>query len=300
MLSYLIKNGNNMHKVLAKGILSETNGINIYRGCTHGCIYCDSRSKCYQMDHDFDDVEVKENAPILLENVLMRKKDRFMIGTGSMGDPYIPIEKELELTKKCLEIICKLRFGVAIQTKSNLILRDIDLLKKINEQSKAVVEITLTTYSEKLCKIIEPNVSSTLQRVEVLKKMKEAGIPTIVWLTPLIPFVNDTKENLLGILEYCKEAGVKGIIFFGIGLTLREGNREYFYQEIDKYISGASNLFINKYGNSYQVMSPQDVDLSKLFHNFCESNGIMHDNNLIFDYLREFPIDDKIEQLKLF
>ena len=217
-----------MHKVLAKNILSSKNGMNIYRGCTHGCIYCDARSLCYNMHHLFEDIEVKENAVILLEEALRRKKKKCMIGTGAMTDPYIPLELELKNTRRCIEIVDKYGFGFTVQTKSNRILRDIDLLKHINDRSKCVVQMTLTTYDEELCKVIEPNVCTTKERFKVLKQLKDKGIPTIVWLSPILPFINDTEENINGILDYCIEAGVKGIICFGMGVTLRDGNREYF------------------------------------------------------------------------
>ena len=157
-----------MHFVQAKGILSKNNGMNIYRGCSHGCIYCDSRSKCYGFTHAFEDIEVKENAPELLEKALRSKRQKCMIGTGAMCDSYLHIEETLSLTRKCLELIDRYEYGVAIQTKSNRILRDLDLLQSINEKAKAVVQMTLTTYDEELCKKIEPNVSTTRQRFEVL------------------------------------------------------------------------------------------------------------------------------------
>jgi len=206
--------------------------MNVYRGCTHGCIYCDSRSKCYKMEHDFEDIEVKVNAPELLENALRKKRKKCMIGTGSMCDPYMHIETELNHTRKCLEIIDRYGFGLSIQTKSDRILRDLDLLKSINNKSKCVVQMTMTTYDENLCKLIEPAVCTTKKRYEVLKKMRDNGIPTIVWLDPILPFINDTEENLKGILDYCIDAEVIGIICFGMGLTLREGSREYFYKNL--------------------------------------------------------------------
>ena len=170
--------------------------MNIYRGCTHGCIYCDSRSKCYQINHDFADIEVKEDAPSQLDKELFMKRKPCMIGTGSMTDPYNHVEKEIEYTRKCLEVILKHHCGVAIQTKSDLIIRDIDLINEINKDSKAVVEITLTTANDELCKRIEPNVCPTSKRVEVLRKCKELGIPTVVWLCPFLPFINDNEENI--------------------------------------------------------------------------------------------------------
>ena len=158
-----------MHYVKAKGLLSNNNGMNIYRGCEHGCIYCDSRSRCYNMNHAFEDIEVKINAPELLEQALKHKRKRCMIGTGSMSDPYMPLEKELKLTRKCLEIIDKYNFGFTLITKSDLVLRDLDLLKKINEKTKCVVQMTITTFDDELCRIIEPNVCVTSRRIEVLK-----------------------------------------------------------------------------------------------------------------------------------
>lgn len=202
--------------------------MNLYRGCTHGCIYCDSRSKCYGFDHAFEDIEVKQNAPVLLEQKLRSKRKKCMIGTGAMCDPYMHCEEKLMLTRRCMELIEQYGFGIAVQTKSDRIMRDLELLRSINEKSKAVVQMTLTTYDDSLCRIVEPHVCVTSSRVKVLKAMKEAGIPTIVWLTPLLPFINDTRENLDGILNDCLEAEVKGILNMGMGVTLREGNREYF------------------------------------------------------------------------
>jgi DNA repair photolyase len=196
-----------MHFVQAKGILSQNNGMNIYRGCSHGCIYCDSRSRCYGFTHAFEDIEVKKNAPELLEQALRSKRHKCMIGTGAMCDPYLPAEKELQLTRKCLELIDRYEYGVTVLTKSNLVLRDLDLLQSINKKAKAVVQMTLTTYDEELCRKIEPHVSTTRERFEVLMRCKELGIPTLVWMTPILPFINDTRENIEGLLDYCLLAG---------------------------------------------------------------------------------------------
>ena len=227
-----------MHYTESKGILTAKNGMNLYRGCSHGCIYCDSRSKCYQFTHDFEDIEVKSNALVLLEDALRRKRKKCMIGTGSMTDPYVPLEKELEHVRKTLMLVERYGFGFTVITKSDLILRDLDLLKRINEKTKCVVQMTLTTYDEELCKKIEPGVCTTRRRFEVLKAMRDAGIPTVVWLCPVLPFINDTEENLRGILNYCVEAGVRGVLCFGMGLTLRDGNREYFYEQLDRLFPG--------------------------------------------------------------
>ncbi|MCI9230443.1 MAG: radical SAM protein, partial [Lachnospiraceae bacterium] len=230
--------GDCVHFVDAKGILSQLNGMNVYRGCTHGCIYCDSRSACYGFTHAFEDIEVKRNAPQLLEKALRSKRRKCMIGTGAMCDPYMHCEEELQITRKCLELIERYEFGAAIQTKSDRILRDLDLLKRINEKTKCVVQMTLTTYDEALCRILEPNVCTTGRRAQVLEILRDEGIPTVVWLSPILPFLNDTKENIEGILEYCVRAKVRGIICFGMGMTLREGDREYYYQALDRHFPG--------------------------------------------------------------
>lgn len=286
-----------MHLVKAKGILSANNGMNLYRGCSHGCIYCDSRSRCYHMEHDFEDIEVKENALILLEDALRRKRKKCMIGTGAMTDPYIPLEMELQNVRKALSLICEYGFGIAIQTKSDRILRDIDLLKTINDKTKAVVQMTLTTHDDSLCRKIEPGVCATSERVRVLKEMHAAGIPTVVWLSPILPFINDTRENISGILDACAKAGVKGVTCFGMGLTLREGNREYFYASLDRLFPGMKERYIAGYGLRYEVMSPKHEELMRLFHQKCEEHGIMHDNEEIFRYMYEFQ--DKSEAVQL-
>lgn len=277
-----------MHFVTAKGILSSQNGMNLYRGCSHGCIYCDSRSRCYHMEHAFEDIEVKENAVDLLAHALKHKRQKCMIGTGSMTDPYIPLEMELENVRKALSLIYEYGFGFTVITKSNRILRDLDLLQKINEKTKCEVQMTLTTYDEELCRRIEPHVCTTAERFAVLKRMRDAGIPTVVWLTPVLPFINDTEANLSGILDMCAEAGVCGVINYGMGLTLREGNREYFYKQLDRLFPGLKEKYIRTYGNRYVVESPNSGRLMKLFHQTCEESGMIHNNDEIFCYLQTF------------
>ena len=286
------------HFVKAKGILSSRNGMNLYRGCQHGCIYCDSRSLCYQMNHAFEDIEVKENAVELLEDALRRKRKKCMIGTGSMTDPYMPLERELGNMRRALEVIRRYGFGVTVLTKSDGILRDLDLLQSINEQAKCVVQMTLTTYDENLCRKLEPNVCTTARRFEVLKRLRDAGIPTVVWMSPILPFLNDTPENIRGLLRMCSEAGVYGVICFGMGLTLREGNREYFYSQLDRLFPGLKERYVRTYANQYEVPSPRSAELMELFHTTCEQNGIVHNNDRIFVFLSEFEENDP--QLSLF
>lgn len=278
-----------MHFVNAKSIFSAKNGMNLYRGCQHGCIYCDSRSNCYQMDHIFEDIAVKENSITLLENTLRRKRKLCMIGTGSMSDPYMPLEEDLCYTRQALELIHRYGFGVTLITKSDLVLRDLDLLKAINQKSKCVIQITLTTYDEELCRKVEPNVCTTKNRFEVLKILRDKNIPTVVWLCPILPFINDTSENINGILDYCEEAKVRGIIYFGAGLTLRDGSREFFYHNLDLHFPGLKMEYIRRYGNNYMLDSPNSRELNALFHRRCETSGILHDNEQVFQYLQEFP-----------
>lgn len=289
-----------MHFVTAKTILSAGNGMNLYRGCQHGCIYCDSRSRCYQMNHDFEDIEVKENALSLLEAALKSKRSPCMIGTGAMSDPYIPLEDTLLMTRRSLELVEKYGFGIAIQTKSHRILRDLDILKKINSRSKAVVQMTLTTMDESLCRILEPGVSTTAQRLVALKTFQAEGIPTVVWLCPILPFLNDTPENIRGILDCCADAGVKGVINFGMGLTLREGNREYFYARLEESFPGLKERYIRTYANAYEVSSPNSRMLTRLFHETCEAHGIWHNNDRIFRYLRQYEDKTQAAQLSFF
>ena len=288
-----------MHEVNVKGILSAKNGMNIYRGCLHGCIYCDSRSLCYQMKHKFEDVEVKANAVGLLENTLRRKRNKCMIGTGAMSDPYMPIEEKLGNMRKCLEVIERYGFGVTMITKSTKVLRDLDLLKKINEKSKCIVQMTLTTYDEDLCRIVEPNVETTYERFRALEILRDNGIPTVVWLCPILPFINDTEENIRGILDYCVRAKVKGIINFDMGVTLRDGNREYFYKKLDEHFPGLKEKYIRMYGNSYQLSSPNSRQLNMIYKSECIKNGIMCDVNECFEYLNKYEDKYGGEQISL-
>lgn len=289
-----------MHFKEAKSILTRYNGMNIYRGCQHGCIYCDSRSRCYGMEHEFTDIEVKINAPELLEAALRSRRKKCMISTGSMCDPYIPAETELYLTRRCIGIVERYGFGLAILTKSARIMRDLDLLKRINEKTKCVVQMTLTTHDEDLCRIIEPNVSTTKERFDTLKVMRDNGIPTVVWLDPILPFINDTEENLLGILHYCIEAGVFGILCYGMGLTLREGNREYFYERLDKHFPGLKQKYQTRYGLDYEVMSERNSRLMQVFQSTCDAHGILTGNDAVFEYMRAFEDKHSPEQLSMF
>lgn len=287
-----------MHEVRAKAILSAQNGMNLYRGCTHGCVYCDSRSTCYQMDHAFEDVAVKVNAPELLEQALRRKRRRCMIGTGAMSDPYLPLEAKLGLTRRCLEVIERYGFGATLLTKSDLVLRDLELLKRIHAKSKCVVQMTLTTWDSKLCRILEPNVCDTARRAEVLCALRDAGIPTVVWMTPILPFLNDTQENIDGLMEICVRAKVKGIVTFGgLGLTLRDGDRQYFYRKLDEHFPGMKQRYIQAYGDAYGLPSPNSERLMQVLRSACERHGILWKTERVFEYLHTYEEPMSGEQL---
>lgn len=287
-----------MHRVKAKSILSARNGMNIYRGCTHGCIYCDTRSDCYQFIHPLEDVEVKENALDLLEDALRRKRKKCMIGTGAMCDPYMPLEAELKMMRSALEIIDNYGFGATFQTKSDLALRDMDLFCSINRQAKCVAQVTLTTYDDELCRKLEPHVCVTSRRYQMLKEFQKNSIPTVVWLSPFLPWINDTEENLKGLLEYCQDAGVVGIINFGMGLTLRSGNRQYFYQKLDELFPGMKEKYQNYFGYSYECVSPNSRKLFGILHSFCKEHHLMMTQES-FRYLETYEEKNCGRQLSL-
>lgn len=287
-----------MHKVKAKSILSAKNGMNLYRGCTHGCIYCDTRSDCYQFTHPLEDVEVKENAVELLEDTLRRKRKKCMIGTGAMCDPYMPLEAELKMMRSSLKVIERYGFGVTFQTKSDLALRDMDLFSSINRQSKCVAQVTMTTYDDELCRKLEPYVCVTSKRYEMLKEFQKNGIPTIVWLSPFLPWLNDTEENIKGLLEYCLDAGVVGIICFGIGLTLRAGNREYFYRKLDEHFPGLKARYEKRFGYDYECASSNSKKLLGILHRFCRENHVMWTEES-FRYLNTYEEKNVGRQMSL-
>ena len=287
-----------MHFTDAKSLLNRNNGMNLYRGCTHGCVYCDSRSACYQFTHAFEDIEVKQNAAELLEEILRKKRKKIVISTGSMSDPYQPCERELKLTRQCLELIEKYGFGASVITKSDLVLRDIDIFDSINRKAKSVLQMTLTIADDRLSRILEPNVCTTSRRYEVLKQFQERNIPAVVWMTPILPFLTDTEENMRTILEYCFDAGVRGIVLWNAGLTLRDGDREYYYRALDRHFPGLSAEYRNRYGNAYEVNSPDGEKLMRIFHSECEKHGILHDPDACFRYIAEIP--DRQKQMSLF
>ena len=287
-----------MHFAEAKSLLTRYNGMNLYRGCAHGCVYCDSRSTCYRFTHPFEDIEVKQNAPELLEDILKKRRRKVVISTGSMSDPYQPCERELRLTRRCLELIDRYGFGASVITKSDLVLRDLELFDRINRKAKSVLQMTLTIADDAMSRILEPNVCTTTRRYEVLKEFQRLQIPTVVWMTPILPFLTDSEENLRTILDYCFDAGVKGIVSFGAGMTLRDGNREYFYRALDRHFPGLSDTYRKRYGSAYVASSPNSEALIRLLHEECEKHGVLHDPDDCFRYIAELPGQN--DQLSLF
>lgn len=273
-----------MQYISAKSIVSsyaENNywfgsnyNINIYKGCCHGCIYCDSRSECYGID-DFDTVRAKENALSLIDKELKSKRKTGVVGTGAMSDPYNPFEKELCLTRQALELIDKHGFGVSIITKSDLIIRDIDILQRIKEHSPVLCKITITVSNDELCRRIEPNVSISSERFLVVKKLTDAGIFAGVLLMPVLPFIADNEENIRQYVRLASESGAR-FIYPAFGMTLRANQRDYFYKKLGELFPSLKEKYIRQYGNSYECQSPNARNLYKLLSEECKRHGILY------------------------
>ena len=246
--------------------------MNLYRGCQHQCIYCDSRSECYRMG-DFSEIRVKVNALDLLEDVLPRKRMRGTIGFGSMNDPYMPVEQEYQLTGKALEIISNNKFPVHILTKSDLVLRDIGLLKNIN-RVYAAVSFTITTADDDLARKLEPGAPLPSARFLAMRKLAEAGILTGVTMMPILPFLEDSEQNILQIISRADNSGASYIIP-AFGVSLRPGSREYYYHELDRLFPGIKEKYINHYGDQYQCSVPAWQELNKAFQVEITRTGII-------------------------
>ncbi len=259
----------------ARSLLNATGNFNLYRGCTHGCIYCDSRSTCYR-NGDFETIKVKADAAKLLQGELERKKEKRLLRTGGMSDPYVHLEEKLGTMRTVLKVIHTAGFGISVLTKSALVSRDLDLYKKIDERYKAIVQMTITTTSDTLASQIEPRVSPPSERLAVLKAYSDQGITTGIWMTPLLPFLTDTKENIIAIVKAAQAAGVTFIRHFGIGTTMREGSREYFYQQLDTLFPHLKSKYQKTYGNRYICASLSEKELSMVFETACKHAGILY------------------------
>ncbi|WP_371381360.1 radical SAM protein [Sporomusa aerivorans] len=248
--------------------------MNIYKGCCHGCIYCDSRSDCYRIEN-FDEVRAKENALTLLARELAAKRRTGVIGTGAMSDPYNPLEKEHCLTRGALVLIDTYRFGVAIATKSDLITRDIDVLASIREHSPVLVKITITTADDILCKRIEPNVADASRRFSAIRRLAGRGIFTGILLMPVLPFLEDNEQNIRAIIRLAHETGA-GFIYPAFGVTLRQNQREWYYKKLDEHFPGLKQKYVNQFGNAYECRSPNARGLWQFFQKECDRLGILY------------------------
>lgn len=269
--------------------------MNIYKGCCHGCIYCDSRSECYRV-YDFDRVRAIENALSLIENELRTKRKKGVVGTGAMSDPYNPYEKEYKLTRGALELINRYGFGVSIATKSDLIVRDINLLKEISTHSPVLIKITVTTADDTLCKKLEPNVAPSSQRFKAIRELSSQGIFAGILMMPVLPFIEDTEDNINGIIEFAQESGAK-FIYPALGVTLRQNQRDWYYGKLDELFPSIKDKYIKHYGNSYECRSPRAKELLGLFKKKCNESGILYKMN---DIVTEYKKPYQIEQLSLF
>jgi DNA repair photolyase len=294
-----------MELISAKQILSSWSngeswfgsnyGMNIYKGCSHGCIYCDSRSECYRVEN-FDEVRGKENALMLLERDLRSKRRKGIVASGAMSDPYNPFEAKYKLTRGALELINKYGFGASLLTKSDLIVRDIDILTKIKEHSPVMAKFTITTFDDIMCRKIEPRVTVTSKRLEALRQLSQAGIFTGVHLWPILPFINDTEDNIRFIVKAAGENGAKFISPY-FGVTLRQNQRAYFYQKIDRLFPGVKQKYITVYGESYECPSINQSELWKVFTTECENYGLLYKMSDIRETLKS---KYEIEQISLF
>ncbi len=261
--------------------------MNLYKGCAHGCIYCDSRSECYQIE-EFDKVRAKKNALEILERDLKSKRKKGVIGMGAMSDTYNPFEKKLEITRNALKLIDKYHFGVAVSTKSDLITRDIDIFKSIMKHSPVITKLTITSSDDELCKIIEPNVSTSSQRFAAIKQLTENGVYSGVLLMPILPFILDTPENILSIIDKTYESGGK-FIYPGFGVTLRQNQRTWYYYALDKHFKGLRQKYVDMYGKSYGCTIPDYEKISSLFKERCEKLGILYRmKDIISDYKKGY------------
>jgi len=257
--------------------------MNIYRGCTHGCIYCDSLSDCFK-NPDFDTVKVKENALEIIRNELRRKVKTGVIGSGAMSDPYNPLEEKLKLTRNALELFNAFGFGASLSTKSNLITRDADVLADIKSHSPVIVKFSINVADDELCKKIEPNVASAFERFNAISKLSAQGIFCGVLMVPLLPFIGDTEENIVKILHMAKEAGAK-FVYTYMGMTLRQGSREYYYKHLDKVLPGVAEKYMKRFGIRHNCISPRASKLWDVFTKECERLGLLYDMKaIIYSY----------------
>ncbi|MFR2787995.1 MAG: radical SAM protein [Clostridia bacterium] len=266
--------------------------MNLYKGCCHKCIYCDSRSNCYQVK-DFDRVRAKKDEIEILNKELKNKRKKGVIGIGAMSDTYNPFEKQYEITRKALELIAYYKFGVSIETKSNLIVRDIDIFKKINKKADVILKFTITSADDSLSRKIEPNVCASSKRLKAMKQLSEQGLFVGTLLTPIIPFITDSEDNIRNVIKLSYENGAKFVFSMG-GVTLRENQREYFYEQLDKIFPELKEKYIKTYGNSY-FCYPLNKNLGKIFKEECEKYGLLYRmSDIVKAYKKEMKQEEQL------
>lgn len=289
-----------MEFIKAKSILSKVKygstwygidyNMNLYRGCNHGCIYCDSRSNCYHIDN-FDIVKAKENSLVILENELIRKREKSVIGIGAMSDTYNKFEEKYEITRTALKLISKYNFGVSIDTKSDLILRDLDILKEINKKNNVIVKFTITTPNDDLSKIIEPNVCTSSKRFASIKVLSDNGIFVGIMMNPVLPFITDNEEDIKRLVYLAYKSGAKFIHTY-MGMTLRENQKDYYFLKLDKYFPNLKEKYIKTYGNRYECTSTKAKLLYKIFKEECNKYGILYNMNDIIKAYKKHVLKD--------
>lgn len=295
-----------MEFIPAKTILQKTNhseewfgvdyNMNLYKGCCHKCIYCDSRSNCYQVE-DFDRVRAKKNEIEILNQELKSKRKKGVIGIGAMSDTYNPFEKKYEITRKALELISYYNFGVSIETKSNLITRDIDLFNEIDSKANVILKFTITTADDSLSRIIEPGVCVSSERLKAMKKISDAGLFVGTLLTPIIPFITDSEENIKEVIKLSAKNGAKFVFSMG-GVTLRENQREYFFEQLDKSFPKLKEKYINTFGNNY-FCNPLNKNLAKIFKEECNKYGLLYKmEDIIKAYKKNYDYNEQLTFIK--
>jgi len=267
------------------GYISRDYNMNIYRGCCHGCIYCDSRSDCYQIEN-FSRVRAKKDAVALIGKELSQKRKKGLIGTGSMSDPYNPFEERWRLTRGALEAVARYGFGIDVITKSPLITRDLELFSAILQNAPAAAHITITTADDGLAGKLEPNVAPSSARFAAMEKLSAAGVHTGVMMTPCLPWLTDTPENIAAIVERAADCGARHAVFFP-GMTLRSGDREYYYAALDRLFPGLRARYETAFGDAYECASPKAEALWEVFVSACEKRGLLWDFPSINRAVRE-------------
>jgi DNA repair photolyase len=271
------------------GIFGMRYNLNLYRGCQHQCIYCDSRSECYGIENFAHDVLVKANALELLEKELPRKRAKGKVGTGSMNDPYMPVEARYDLVGRALELFARYGFGVHINTKSTLVLRDVERLLALGP-GHASVCFSISTADDELGRKVEPGAALVSERYRAMRVLAERGIAVGVSMMPVLPFLEDSAENITAIVEQAVANGARFIVPW-FGMSLRDRQRDYYYAQLDRLFPGLRPKYEQAFGLNYECPARFAERLAAHFHLLCERHGLG---------TRVPPFDPLPAQLRLF